>query len=90
MARAQAYQKKYFDKHHRDVEFTVGQEVLLSSSHIPLAAGRKLGQRWLGPFVICRRVGRVAYELSLPASWAIHPVFHVSLLRAYQAGGVSR
>ena len=43
VARAQAYQKKYFDKRHRDVQFTVGQQVLLSSAHIPLAAGRKLG-----------------------------------------------
>ena len=35
-----------------------------------------------------KRVGEVAYELSLPASMSgIHPVFHVSLLRKYQDGG---
>ena len=35
-----------------------------------------------------KRVGEVAYELSLPASMSgIHPVFHVSLLRKHQDGG---
>lgn len=42
----------------------------------------------LGPFEVIKRVGEVAYELSLPASMSrIHPVFHVSLLRKYEDGG---
>ena len=34
-----------------------------------------------------RCVGQVAYELALPPSMPIHPVFHVALLQPYNASG---
>lgn len=40
---------------------------------------QKLSHRYYGPFRILRRIGSVAYELELPPSARIHPVFHVSL-----------
>ena len=44
----------------------------------------KLSPRFIGPFEILSRVGEVAYKLSLPPSLsAVHPVFHVSMLRKY-------
>ena len=44
----------------------------------------KLSPRYIGPFEILRTVGEVAYELALPPAFsAIHPVFHVSMLRRY-------
>ncbi|XP_015169240.1 uncharacterized protein [Solanum tuberosum] len=44
----------------------------------------KLSPRYIGPFEKLRTVGKVAYELALaPAFSAIHPVFHVSMLRRY-------
>ena len=42
----------------------------------------KLAKRYYGPFRIVCRIGVVAYELELPPSARIHPVFHVSLLKA--------
>ena len=42
----------------------------------------KLGPRYIGPFLITKRIGSVACHLLLPAQFsAIHDVFHVSQLR---------
>jgi len=38
---------------------------------------QKLAKRFYGPFRILKRIGTVGYELELPPSACIHPVFHV-------------
>nr|XP_016459344.1 PREDICTED: uncharacterized protein LOC107782908 [Nicotiana tabacum] len=44
----------------------------------------KLRPRYIGPYQIVQRIGRVAYKLDLPPKLdAIHPVFHVSMLRKF-------
>ena len=44
----------------------------------------KLRPRFIGPFEILSRVGEMTYKLALPPSLsAVHPVFHVSMLRKY-------
>ncbi|WMV19392.1 hypothetical protein MTR67_012777 [Solanum verrucosum] len=42
----------------------------------------KLSPRYIGPYRIYKRIGNVAYELELPPELAaIHPVFHISMLK---------
>ena len=90
---AQQRQKRYADLHRRELSFAVGDEVLLSTTNIHLRhAGdttttKKLLPRWVGPFPVVKTVGSVAYKLTLPSSWKIHPVFHVSLLKPYRSDG---
>lgn len=64
--------------------YNVGDLVLLSTKNLRLAVPKKkMGARFVGPFRIRDAVGSQAYRLSLPTSYRIHNVFHVSLLEPY-------
>ncbi|KAJ9562962.1 hypothetical protein OSB04_008122 [Centaurea solstitialis] len=83
---AQSRQKSYADKRRSDLEFSVGDKVLLKVSPwkgvIRFRKRGKLGPRFIGPFVIVARIGKVAYRLELPPELSqIHDTFHVSQLR---------
>ncbi|WMV36956.1 hypothetical protein MTR67_030341 [Solanum verrucosum] len=42
----------------------------------------KLSPQYIGPYRISKRMGNVAYELELPQELAaVHPVFHISMLK---------
>src|SRR5690606_34027559 len=49
---------------------------------------KKLDYKRLGPFKIIRRISNNAFELKLPSTMKIHPVFHVSLLEPYHANSL--
>ena len=87
LRRAQEKQKQYADKRRRDVEFQVGDEVLLATKTLPVvvAAGgsSKLGPLYCGPFEVIEKY-RTAYKLNLPPHMKMHPVFHVSQLKLYR------
>jgi hypothetical protein len=83
---AQTRQKSYANNRRRPLEFEEGDYVYLKVS--PLRGMRrfkvkgKLFPRFIGPFLILKRVGEVAYQLELPDHLAdVHDVFHVSQLK---------
>ncbi|XP_030959235.1 uncharacterized protein LOC115981208 [Quercus lobata] len=85
---AQSRQKSYYDNLRRKVEFEVGDMVFLKVALMKgvMRFGKKgkLSPRFVGPFEILKRIGKVAYELALlPTLARVHNVFHVSMLRKY-------
>lgn len=78
---AQAHQKHYADGKRREVEFNIGDKVWVSTRFMQPRGSAKFQPRFIGPFIIQAKVGKVAYKLELPPSMQQHPVFHVSLLQ---------
>ena len=86
---AQNRQKFYADKKRQPLAFHEGMEVLLNTKNLKLRTDgvRKLMPKFLGPLKILKMHGPAAVRLDLPAKLGVHPVFHVSLLYPYKAGG---
>jgi hypothetical protein len=74
-----------------DVSFAVGDKVYLSTENLRLPGqlSPKFRQRWIGPYPINRVISPVAYELKLPPTLKIHPVVHVSLLKAHHTDPIN-
>ncbi|XP_050222467.1 uncharacterized protein LOC126672555 [Mercurialis annua] len=78
--------KSYADLKRKDFEFQVGDYVFLRVSPmkgvVRFGIKGKLSPRFVGPYVITKRVGAVSYRLALPLDMSlVHPVIHVSMLQ---------
>jgi hypothetical protein len=67
---AQSKQKSYADPKRRDVSFEVGEHVYLKVLALRgtkrFHVKGKLSPRYVGPYPIVKRIGKVAYKLELP------------------------
>ena len=77
------------DTRRREESFQLSDKVLLSAKNINLDTqarrpSKKLQPRYIGPYKVVEVISPVTYKLKLPSTLTIHPVFHVSLLKAYQ------
>lgn len=79
--------KKWADKKRRNVDFKTGDKVMLKLLPNQFKSMRTMHKglirKYEGPFMITKRVGASAYHLELPKRLKIHPVVHVSMLKAY-------
>jgi hypothetical protein len=90
LERARQIMKHKADKHRSDRQFVMGDWVFLKvqpyvQHSVADHASHKLAFRYFGPFQVEAKVGEVSYRLRLPPKTLIHPVVHVSLLRAAAA-----
>jgi hypothetical protein len=86
LLKAQATMKLQADQHRTPHKFKVGDLVFvkLRPYRQNSVMGRrihKLSKRFYGPFRLTKAIGEVAFELELPPTSRIHPVFHVSQLK---------
>ena len=84
--------KSYVDLKRRDIEYEVGDKVFLKVSPwrkiLRFGKKGKLSPRFIGPYEILERIGRVAHRLALPLELIkLHNVFHVPMLRRYRSDG---
>ncbi|GJV38073.1 putative reverse transcriptase domain-containing protein, partial [Tanacetum coccineum] len=83
---AQDRQKSYADLKRKPMEFEVGDRVMLKVSPwkgvVRFDKRGKLNPRYVGPFKVLAKVGKVAYRLELPQEFSrVHHTFHVSNLK---------
>jgi hypothetical protein len=82
---AQDTMKRFYDrKRGEDPGYKPGDEVYLSgknlTTHRPM---KKLDDKRHGPFKVVRKVGALSYELNLPATWKVHPIFNTVFLKPW-------
>jgi hypothetical protein len=81
MARSQQKKERDVNQHRRPIDFEVGDQVWVSTKNWKTQRpSRKLDHQMDGPYTILRQVGN-SYELDLPKSTRIYPVFAPELLR---------
>ncbi|GJY02355.1 putative reverse transcriptase domain-containing protein [Tanacetum coccineum] len=83
---AQDRQKNYADRKRKPMEFEIRDRVMLKVSPwkgvVRFGKRGKLNPRYVGPFQVLAKVGKVAYKLELPQELSIvHHTFHVSNLK---------
>ena len=89
---AQQRQAHYANKTRQEIVFTQGQKVLLNTKNITFTKTGRVGSKkfmpkYIGPFLVDKMVGKAAVKLQLPATYRIHNVFHVSLIKPYNESG---
>jgi len=80
ICKVQEDMKRYYDRRRTPaLVFNPDDKVFLDASDIQTTRPlQKLSYRWLGPFVVERRIGPIAYRLKLPYQMKqLHPVFNI-------------
>ncbi|XP_072999188.1 uncharacterized protein [Typha latifolia] len=79
--------KQVYDQRHQEKSFSIGDLVYIKlqpyrQSSIRPIPNQKLAPKFYGPYQVIEQIGPVAYHIDLPEEVRIHPVFHVSSVKA--------
>ena len=78
----------YTIRKHCDVEYVVGNLVILSIHNFYMHNNCRFAACFIGPFNMLKHIGKLAFHIELPPIYyALHNVFHVSKLKLYILGG---
>ena len=65
--------------------FKLGDKVWLEATNLRTPnRSKKMTPKREGPFTIERVISPLTYQLAIPSTWRIHPVFHASLLMPFR------
>jgi hypothetical protein len=78
--------KQQEDQGRFECQFAEGDQVFLrlqpyKQTSLKADHCQKMAPKFYGPYIVLKRVGKVAYQLALPSHSKLHPVFHVSCLK---------
>ena len=67
------------------ISFKKGDKVWLEAKNLKsFVTNPMFVLKWEGPFVIMKVLSPITYQLHLPKTWKIHPVFHTTILSPYR------
>ena len=76
--------QNYDKKKSKAYQYEIGDKVWLVGTNInPIRPTAKLSDKRYGPFKITNKFGNSAFQLDLPKTWKIHPVFNEILLTPF-------
>jgi len=79
VTKAQADQKKWYDKNARQREFKQGDQVIV----LPPTSTSKLLSQWQGPYKVLKCVGVLDYLINMHDRQRKRRVFHVEMLKLF-------
>lgn len=79
--KAQDYQIRYSNRFRREIQFKVGDFVMLHKSAFTFNVPKR-GPVWFGPYKVLAKY-KTSFRLAIPKDSKMHPVVHASHLKLY-------
>ena len=82
ISEAQKVQKDYYDRKHTPILMNKGAKVLIENTAQRERKGGKLCNKWLGPYIINRHIGKGIYELQTVRGTVLKKKYNLSYTKS--------